>query len=270
MASMTHHDWVREVFDRASQNYGYDGTSYFIDFGERLIEHLCPQQGWSVLDVACGHGAQLVPLAKALGKEGELFGVDLSQKMLEKAKDELAKHHLQATLLQMDAERLDFADESFDALTCGSALYFFSDPQKALREFFRVLKRGGVLALSLFAKSDPRYSWLSERGKSLGASKNVIVQRFKESEQLQRVIQEAGFEKTQIIEEVVNIHFRDLEYWWQSLWSNATRAMLEQLTPPHLQQLKEEAFDKMRPSLTDRGLTLQFSFYYVLAEKTQA
>lgn len=262
---MTHQDWVREVFDRASQNYGYDGTSYFVDFGERLIEHLCPKQGWSVLDVACGHGAQLVPLAKAVGKEGRLVGIDLSQKMLDKAKSELAKRNLQAQLLKMDAESLDFPDASFDALTCGSALYFFPDPQKALREFFRVLKKGGYLALSIFAKTDPRYRWLSERAKALGACKNVIVQRFKESDELQRVIKEAGFEKIELIEEIVDIHFRDLEYWWQSLWSNATRAMLEQLTPADLQLLKEETFEMMRSSLDATGLTLQFSFYYVIA-----
>ena len=49
--------------------------------------------------------------------------------------------------VKMDAESLDYEDESFDVVTCIFTFQFFPDKLKALREIYRVLKPGGVLGL---------------------------------------------------------------------------------------------------------------------------
>ncbi len=54
----------------------------------------------------------------------------------------------------MDAEQLAFQDAFFDRVLCGFALFFFPDLDRALGEFYRVLKPGGYLAATTWGATD--------------------------------------------------------------------------------------------------------------------
>jgi SAM-dependent methyltransferase len=62
----------------------------------------------------------------------------------------------------MDAEKLDFPDTTFDAVLCGYAIFFFPNVLQALAEFRRVLKPGGLLAVSTQGTADERWQWWGE------------------------------------------------------------------------------------------------------------
>lgn len=93
------------------------------------------------LDVACGTGYLAIGLARA-GVARETHATDLSQKMVELTKRNAAGTNVRVTL--SDAERLPYADASFDLVVARGALHHVPDPLVALQEIRRVLRPGGT------------------------------------------------------------------------------------------------------------------------------
>jgi SAM-dependent methyltransferase len=97
-----------------------------------------------VLDVACGPGNFTRAFARA-APEGLVVGLDASKPMLERAV--LEDNPPNVSYVRGDAHALPFRDQSFDAVCCFAALYFISDPLRAVDEIVRVLAPGGRVAL---------------------------------------------------------------------------------------------------------------------------
>jgi ubiquinone/menaquinone biosynthesis C-methylase UbiE len=112
----------------------------------RAIELLGLRPGMRVLDLACGPGTLTKPLAAAVAPGGEAVGVDLAQGMVDLAR---AANIPGARFEVMDIEKLDFADASFDAASCGHGLQFAPDLPRALAEARRVLISAGRFAASV-------------------------------------------------------------------------------------------------------------------------
>jgi ubiquinone/menaquinone biosynthesis C-methylase UbiE len=98
-----------------------------------------------VLDVGCGAGFFTVLLAK----EGlDVTGIDLTAEMIEKAGKLIELNGLdpeKAKVLVMDAEKLSFADETFDIVISRNLTWTLPHPIEAYQEWARVLKKGGIL-----------------------------------------------------------------------------------------------------------------------------
>lgn len=99
-----------------------------------------------ILDVATGTADVALALKAAL-PDSEVIGVDISEAMLAVAKGKIARSGLAIDLAVADGMALPFADAEFDAVTIAYGLRNFSDRQRGLREFHRVLRPGGRLAL---------------------------------------------------------------------------------------------------------------------------
>lgn len=111
--------------------------------------YLLKKRPLKILDAGCGPGAML-PL---LASYGEVTGVDISDEALKFARK-------RGKVLKGDIMNLKFKKETFDIVVCMDVLYhmWISDESKALNEFNRVLKKGGLLLIR-----EPAYNWL--RGK---------------------------------------------------------------------------------------------------------
>lgn len=96
-----------------------------------------------VLDVGCGTGALSEQLLAAL-PDCRLTGIDLSSAMVERARIRLAAR---AEVIEGDAERLPFRDESFDLVVCNDSFHHYPDPDRAAFQMWRVLRRGGTLVM---------------------------------------------------------------------------------------------------------------------------
>jgi demethylmenaquinone methyltransferase/2-methoxy-6-polyprenyl-1,4-benzoquinol methylase len=136
------------------------------------LELLRARDGESVLEIGFGTGHSLVALAKAVGPKGTLFGLDLSDKMLERAKANLTKFNLleRARLRCGDATQLPYETNSMDAAFMSFTLELFDTPEipTVLRECKRVLRPGGrivVVGMSKDAQNDPlvgAFEWTHE------------------------------------------------------------------------------------------------------------
>lgn len=102
--------------------------------------------GESVLDAGCGTGLLLELQAKSVGSKGRAEGVDFSDDMLDVARDRCAVFD-QVNLAQASVEALDFADQTFDAVSCTQTLLYVNNLGAALDELYRVLKQHGRIAI---------------------------------------------------------------------------------------------------------------------------
>jgi len=119
-----------------------------IHFGHRkMLEwataQIAPLAGRRILDVGVGEGHSSVWLAQ---QGAAVAGIEVSAVALERAERLCRRYGVQVDLRQMPGESLAFADESFDAILCMSAFHHM-DMDLAAREFSRVLKPGGRVAL---------------------------------------------------------------------------------------------------------------------------
>jgi SAM-dependent methyltransferase len=123
-----------------------DAWAKWFDWTERNFASLTlllrERTGWepgaAILDIGCGSGYPALAAAAAVRPSGKVTAIDVSPKMLAVA-DGLDN----IDVLEMDAENLRFADETFDAVTDVCALMFSPDPARTVREIRRVLKPHG-------------------------------------------------------------------------------------------------------------------------------
>jgi phosphatidylethanolamine/phosphatidyl-N-methylethanolamine N-methyltransferase len=113
--------------------------------GRTLAIEAAERIGGRILEVGVGTGISLPHYSKA----NRICGVDISAPMLLKAKERIATFNLTQVegLSVMDAERLAFADESFDVIVAQYVITTVPNPEGTLDEFARVLKPGGEIVL---------------------------------------------------------------------------------------------------------------------------
>ena len=129
----------------------YDELSAALSFWQdprwrrALVSAVAPRDGQRVLDVATGTG--MVAAEHLARADCSVVGIDQSRQMLAAARARFA--HLapaRVELLEGQAERLPFADASFDALTFTYLLRYVDDPAATVRELARVVRPGGRVA----------------------------------------------------------------------------------------------------------------------------
>jgi SAM-dependent methyltransferase len=101
-----------------------------------------------VLEVAAGTGVVTRALACALPESVSIVATDLNQAMLDQAAAVGTRRAVEWR--QADAQRLPFADGTFDAVVCQFGVMFFPDKPKAFAEARRVLRPGGVFMFSVW------------------------------------------------------------------------------------------------------------------------
>ena len=113
---------------------------------EQLKRLLSGNQTLKVLDIGTGPGFFTIILEE-LGYT-TITGIDVSNKMLEVAKENIQKYgkeHSSIQLIQMDAQKLAFKPESFDIIVSRNLTWNLEKPQQAYSEWLRVLKPNGAL-----------------------------------------------------------------------------------------------------------------------------
>lgn len=146
---------------------------------EQLIERGGIKMGMHVLDLGCGSGAFTPFIARTVGEKGKVYALDIQTDMLKQLENKLSRPENRdiknIKLIEGNAYELPFDNNSLDLVNMVTVLQEIPDRKKALQEVKRVLKPGGILAVTeLFP--DPDYPWKSTTIK-LGEGAGFLVDK---------------------------------------------------------------------------------------------
>jgi len=226
---------VADWFGRAAPTYF---SPFFSYPGMRLVELAGVKQNAKVLDVCTGVGAVLFPAADVVGLDGHVTGIDIAGKMVQATATRIVMNGLSnAHAQEMDAERLEFPDASFDYVLCGFGISFFPDLPLALTEMQRVVKPGGVLAVSMWAEGNELaaiYRKLADdfRVPHPGLASNPL----RTTDALKDALQSAGCSEVAMTAEQVKVIFDSKQEYW------AQRMPIEQLAAEQLAEDRQGPF----------------------------
>jgi SAM-dependent methyltransferase len=261
---------LRLCWDRTAPKYGQAGPPIFSIAAQRLLELMSLKPGDRLLDVACGRGAVAIPAAKQVGPSGQVTAIDYSPSMVAEAEKEANKQGLSNIACAcMEAQNLEFPDNSFDALTCAFALFFFPDMRKALAEMHRVLVPGGKLGLTLWGKGAivPQWPILGETIKEYGLRPVVPNPIAWRPEDIEALLTSAGFSDIEIVEERYDLPFREAsEVWEFTLSVGPIEVMLEQLSKTKRQEFVNAYLSRIRELATPDHIPANFRVLYVVAK----
>lgn len=136
---------VRQQFGAHAQEYATSRVHAKGASLARLVELLDPQSTWTVLDVATAAGHTAFALAPHVAS---VTATDITPEMIPVAQNVAAEKGItNVSYRTADAEALPFDDASFDLVTCRIAPHHFPNVDAFVRESYRVLKPGGLLAV---------------------------------------------------------------------------------------------------------------------------
>ena len=263
---------IADLYHRVAPTYGHVGPNFFAFAGQHMVEHIGIRDGSKVLDVAAGRGANLFPAAEKAGSHGQVIGIDIAEGMVRETTLEIqhrALHHV--TMLQMDAEHLAFPDNSFDFILCGFAIFLFPHLEQALAEFFRVLRAGGKLGITVAQDLDILSKWYGERiteyQRRYGFPLSAGGGKGGNYAELPQYLASAGFGNVHIVQEQADFDYADKQEWWNSRWTHGTRYALEHMTPEVLALFKADVFDKLTQEAQSNNLRESLLVQYILADK---
>lgn len=135
---------LQSAYDEIAE--GYEKKVWFDQYILGVARHrkqLMSKAHGRILDVACGTGLNF----RFFPSTSEITAIDLSQRMLDVAHRKATDLNLNVQTQVMDAQKLDFADGSFDTVTSTLSTCTFPDPIQALREMQRVCRPDGLILL---------------------------------------------------------------------------------------------------------------------------
>jgi demethylmenaquinone methyltransferase / 2-methoxy-6-polyprenyl-1,4-benzoquinol methylase len=216
-SSLSKKEQVASMFNDIA--FRYDFLNRFLSGGidrywrKQAIAQLKLLNPALILDVATGTADVAIMMNKYL-KAQKITGIDISEGMLEIGRKKIARQNLDAkiVLLQGDSEDIQFADNSFDAVTVAFGVRNFENLQKGLKEIKRVLRPGGKLVVLEFSQPKsagfkgiytfylkliaPRIGKMLSRNDDAYRYLNDSVSAFPEGQRFVDILLEAGYSNT--------------------------------------------------------------------------
>lgn len=179
------------------------GHRHLLDF---IYEKMNLSQESKILDIGCGVGDALKEVAKREKlPDSNLYGIDLSKEMIEKARQNIGAHFVVAS-----AQALPFASDFFDQVFSIESLYYHTDYKRSLEECLRVLKPGGCYhcAIEFYSDNSGSKSWAQALGIDL---------HWLSTEDWLHAMRQAGFESVRASrisrDQAVDENFQESSYF---------------------------------------------------------
>jgi SAM-dependent methyltransferase len=147
-------EYTRSTWNEAAESY-VGLMKRMAPYRASLVERLAPRPAETILDLGSGPGEPAMEIARRVGANGHVVGVDLSEAMVALAARRAAEGQVSnAEFRVMDCSELEFPDGSFDAAVSAFGFQIFTDPERAARETWRVLRPGGRIAVCVWSTGD--------------------------------------------------------------------------------------------------------------------
>ncbi|MDQ2956739.1 MAG: class I SAM-dependent methyltransferase [Actinomycetota bacterium] len=236
---------IAGVFDRAADTYDDVGVAWFQPIADGLVSELAVQPGERVLDLGCGRGAALIPLARAAGPTGTVLGIDLAPRMVQRTAQDIADLP-QVQVRVGDASNPELPPASFDVLASSLVLFFLPDPAAAIRTWSQLLVDGGRLGVTTFGPQDERWKQVDALfapylpATMLDARTSGQRGPFASDEGVEQLLVGGGLVDVRTVHRDVEAAFRDAEHLLEFSWSHGQRAMWEAVPEPERPALRRQ------------------------------
>jgi SAM-dependent methyltransferase len=232
-------DNAREATDNSQQDRFWNGPAgqlwvtsqeeterHVGPFGDAALQAAAAAPGERAIDVGCGCGTTTLALARSVGATGEVVGVDLSNVMLERARESAAA----AKLTNVDFRRLDaqvapLDRQVFDLVYSRFGVMFFADPTAAFTNLFASLRPSGRLAFVCWQVPNanpwmalPTRAAMQFFGLAPPAHDAPGPFSLADPDRLRRVLTDAGFNDIDITPEISTLKLaagQSIESWVQ-------------------------------------------------------
>ncbi|MDJ0676118.1 MAG: methyltransferase domain-containing protein [Calothrix sp. MO_167.B42] len=241
---------------------------------KKLLDLVPVEEGQKILDIATGTALLAINAAQKVGANGDVIGVDFSPGMLNQARKKIANLGLNnLELIESDAESIEFAPSSFDAIFCCSALVFFPDILATLQKWYEFLKTDGYIAFSTPGENAYMSSLQMNICENLFNIKLPhILEPLNTPQKCRSILQKSGFKDIEIeIEpsgEYLNLNDRNSNFLnWRGESFYPRGNPLSQLSEVELDRLQVEYRTKLEKLATNEGVWLDRTTYFVIARK---
>ncbi len=242
---------VAGVFDRAADTYDDVGVEFFTPIAERLVAELEPQEGERALDIGCGRGAALFPLAHAVGPSGSVTGIDLAPRMVAATIAEAKRAALTVDIRVGDAQAPELEMERFDVVASSLVLFFLPDPVAALSAWRSLLVPEGRLGISTFgeytlawrAVDEVLARYLPENMTDPGSE--PAHDPFSSDDGVEALLEEAGLLDIRTASMTLPVRFDDEDQWYRWTWSTGERRMWEAVPADKHAEVRAAAYARL-------------------------
>ena len=249
---------IAGVFHRSADAYEEVGVPWFVPIAAGLVEELAVRPGERVLDVGCGRGAALVPLAHATGPQGHVLGLDLAPRMVELTAADV-RGLPQAEVRVGDASDPAVPAASYDVLSCCLVLFFLPDPAAAVRAWRDLLVPGGRVGITTFGAQDERWRALDALFAPYGPPGRRAMGRsgpFASDQTMEQLLRDAGYVDVRTAHRTVRAEFADPQQWLDFSWSHGQRALWEAVPGQERDAVRARAVEVLE-GFDDLSLTQQ-------------
>jgi demethylmenaquinone methyltransferase/2-methoxy-6-polyprenyl-1,4-benzoquinol methylase len=149
-----------DIYRQRAKSYDTSGISGLEPWRKQAVHTLNLKRGDLVVDIGCGTGLNFMPLQEAVGPAGKIIGVDLTDAMLDQARQRVSEHGWQnVELVQSDAAQYAFPDH-VDGIISVFALSFIPDSARVIQNGSKALARGRKWVVLDMAWPDGWPLWL--------------------------------------------------------------------------------------------------------------
>jgi ubiquinone/menaquinone biosynthesis C-methylase UbiE len=221
------------TYNAAAAHFDDAPLAFWDVAGRRTVERLDLKWDSTVLDVGCGTGASALPAAEVVGPSGSVLGVDLAEKLLERARAKAAQRQLQNVEFRLgDMTNLGLPDGHFDAVVSVFSVFFVPDMEGLVRELWRMVKPGGQLAITTWGVRffEPVYSIWREAIRTERPDLYTAFNpwdRISLPEQVSQLLHASGVPNAEIVPESGSQIFRSPEDWWTVVLGSGLRGTVD-------------------------------------------
>ena len=262
---------IADYYSRRSQ--AYDESAWHDRIARKLVEAARIRADSAILDIATGTGLVALYAVAKLGASGSLVGIDISEAMIKIAKSKILDSPVNNIHFEIgDGEALQFPENSFDLILCGSAFIWMNDLHSTLTHWKTRLKPGGKIGLSAFSDNAFVIGVVAQKVLVKYGISFLMNKPTGSVEKCHRLFEQAGFKNIEIAVDNNGgyVGLREAKESWASLRQPAPGQYphpLANMTAEQMANAQAEFEEELERLNTDQGIWNDMTTFYVFGER---